>query len=162
MPLNKWLVLLLVLSLGANLAMAGFLAGRAAGDGGGPRLLDPNLRVTRMLLQQLPEERREALRPLVRDQFRSIRPSVGGIREAQRDIEAALVAEPFDPEKLEEALGAFRTHLSRSQETSHAAFVGLARSLSPEERRLLGRALEGSGRHRPHGHPPPGMPAERP
>ena len=106
MPRNKWLVLVLVLSLGANLAMAGFLAGRATGDRGGPRLLDPNLRVTRALLQQLPEERREALRPIVREQLRSIRPSVGGIREAQRDIESALVGEPFDPKKLEAALGA--------------------------------------------------------
>ncbi len=162
MPRNKWLVLLLVLSLGANLAMAGFLAGRATGDRGGARLLDPNLRVTRALLQQLPEERREALRPIVREQLRSIRPSVGGIREAQRDIESALVAEPFEAEELEKALSAFRAHLNRGQETSHAALVGLARSLSPEERRLLGKSLTGSGRHGHHRHPPPGMPAERP
>lgn len=165
MSSNKWLILALVLSLGANLALAGFLAGRASADLSGPRLLDPNLRVSRLLLQQLPEERREALRPLFREQLRSIRPSIDGIRRSQRKIEAALTAEPFDPRALESALEAFRTHLTRSQETSHAAFLSLADSLSPEERRLLGQTLTSQGRHRPHGlpnGPPPGaMPPER-
>jgi uncharacterized membrane protein len=161
MPRNKWLVLALVLSLGANLAMAGFLAGRATADLGGARLVDPNLRVARTLLPKLPEERREVLRPLVRDQLRSMRPSIGAVRQAQRDIETALAAEPFDAEQLETALAAFRKHLNGSQETSHAAFVRLARSLSPDERRLLRQTLATSGRHRPHGHPPPGMPPEQ-
>ena len=161
MSSNKWLILALVLSLGANLGLAGFLAGRASADLGGPRLLDPNLRVSRLLLQQLPEDRRETLRPLFREQLRSIRPSIGGIRQAQREIEAALTAEPFDRRALEAALTAFRTHLNKSQEDSHAAFLSLAGSLSPEERQLLGQTLAGHGRHRPHGPPAGAMPPAR-
>lgn len=159
MPRSKWLILALVLSLSANLAMGGFLAGRATSDLGGPRLLDPNLRVSRLMLQQLPEDRREALRPIIREQLQSIRPSVGGIRRAQREIEAALTAEPFDPQALAQALAAFRTHLNQSQETSHAAFIGLATSLSPAERRLLGQTLAGPGHHDhgPHEHTPSAM-----
>ncbi|NIP16356.1 MAG: periplasmic heavy metal sensor [Pseudomonadales bacterium] len=162
MPRNKWLILALGLSLGANLVMAGFLAGRVTSDQWGPRLLDPNLRGTRVLLDQVPEARREVLRPLVRDQLRSIRPSIGGIRQAQREIEAALTAEPFDAAALKTALAAFRTHLDRSQETSHAAFVRLAGSLSSEERQLLGDGLASHGRHRPRGGPPMTMPPHRP
>ena len=147
MSSNKWLIITLVVSLGANIALVGFLAGRASHFD--PRLgnLDPIMGFAR-ILPELSRERHDVLRPLVREHMRSVRPSAREIRRAQRDLGAALLAEPFERAQMEDALTEFRKHLAHSQVSSHAAFVALVEQLTPGERRLLVEVQQRNPRQR--------------
>ena len=147
MSSNKWLIVTLVVSLGANIALVGFLAGRASQFDLRPGNLDPIMGFAR-ILPELSRERHDVLRPLVREHMRSVRPSVREIRRAQRDLGAALLAEPFERARIEAALTQFREHLARSQVSSHAAFVALVEQLTPGERKLLVEVLQQNPRQR--------------
>jgi uncharacterized membrane protein len=144
---SKWLILALIVSLGANIALVGFLAGRASTIDLRPGGLDPMLGFTH-ILHELPQARHEALRPLVREHMRSVRPSIREIRRAQRELGAAMLAEPFRRADLEAALKGFREHLADSQVTSHTSFVMLVEQLTPDERKLLVEVLQRQPRHR--------------
>ena len=153
---NKWLIAALVISLAANLALAGFVAGRIGAPPPAPAGLDPTLGMFRVL-HDLPEARREALRPEVRASFRGMRDELRRLRNAQRDINEALTAEPFDDEAMAAALARFRAALLDSQEHNHAALIRVAGRMTVEERRLLRDAMtrgrpprerEGSGDRR--------------
>ena len=133
---NKWLILTLIVSLGANIALIGFFAGRASSIDLKPGALDPTLGSAR-ILAELPEDRHATLRPLVREHMRSVRPSIRNIRRAQRELGEAILADRFERAAVESALARFREHLADSQIASHASFVTLVEKLTPAERRLL-------------------------
>ena len=168
MTANKWLVVALVVSVATNFALAGFFIGRASNLELHRTMMDPTLGFSRML-HQLPDGRRSELRPLIRTHFRGMRPSLGGIRRAQGELNAALVADPFDSATLAVALEAFRQHLSENQASSHASLVALVEALEPDERRMLVESMSrGMRDHRNRhqgsgGRPPPrGFPRQGP
>jgi uncharacterized membrane protein len=140
MQTPKWLLIALAISLAANLALGGFLAGRMTGGALRPAPVDPALAFVRVV-RELPDDRQAALAPLVREQFRSARGSVRDLRRAQRDITAALTSEPFDDAALTQALERFRTALLASQEASHATLVPLVAAMTPEERVRFEKAM---------------------
>lgn len=143
---SKWLIAALVLSLAANLALAGFVAGRISGPPPVPAGLDPTLGVFRVL-HALPEARREVLRPEVRAGFRGLRDELRRMRSAQHDINEALTAKPFDPETLAAALARFRAALLDSQEHNHDTLIRIAGRMTAAERQRLRDAMT---RARPH------------
>jgi len=143
---NRWLLLALAASLGLNLVLAGFVVGRLSGPGPVPATLDPSVGMFR-ILPRLPEPRREALKPRVREHFRALRDELRRMRSAQQGINEALTAEPFAAEELTAALARFRAALLASQEQNHDLLVGIADDMSPAERRLLRDAM--TRRHRP-------------
>ena len=150
---SKWLLITLAVSLALNLALIGFVAGRASGPGMRHLAPDPSLGAFR-LVRQLPEERREALRPLLREHYRGIRPKLRALHASQAKIRDALDSEPYDPAELERALDAFRAALLASQEHSHRALIRVASDMSPDERHQLIQAMSWKpGRHQ---NPPPG------
>lgn len=144
---NKWLVAALIISLAANLALAGFVAGRLSGSGPVPAF-DPSLALFRML-RDLPEERREQLRPSLHEHFRSMRGDLRDLRRAQRRIDSALTAGQFDAEALSAALDDFRRALLDNQRDNHAMLVRVASTMSVEERVLLKESMTRRGGHRP-------------
>jgi uncharacterized membrane protein len=136
---NKWLVGGLALSLVLNLLLTGFVIGRLTwGAPGGPP--DPTAGFGR-LLRFLPEERRDALRPLVREEMRAVAREARGLRGEHAAMYAALTAEPFDAAALASALASLRLRLDATQEAAHRSFVALATRLTPEERRELAAAM---------------------
>lgn len=145
---SSWLMVALVASLGLNLALAGFVAGRLSQPGPAPAAMDPSLGMFRVL-RGLPEPRREALRPMVRDHMRELRGALRDMRRAQGRINGALAAEPLDPTALAEALAGFRQTLLSSQELNHALLVRLSERLTREERRLLIDAMSRGQRRAP-------------
>ena len=150
MSKTRWLAVLLAVSLAVNLGLAGFAAGRMfSGFHGGP-LHDPARGLARSL-RGLPDERRDALRPLLRAEMRRIGPSVRELRGAQRDLIELASAEPFDRQALEAALERFRNELLASQERSHRALVEVMAALTEAERRQV---LESMRRHGPPRHRP--------
>jgi uncharacterized membrane protein len=156
---RSWLIAALIASLGINLALGGYLLGRLSGAR--PAAVDPMLSALRMV-RDLPDERRRALRPLLREPFRAMRPDVRRMWAAQTRINAALTAEPFDPDALDAALADFRDALLASQRSSHPGLVRLAGAMTAAERLTLRDAMgsppQRHGRHddrqpREHGVP---------
>lgn len=155
---NKWLIVSLVVSLAVNFALAGFFIGRASNLDLHRPLMDPTLGFSRVL-RQLPDERRAELRPLIRRHFRGMRPSLGGIRKAQSELNEALTADPFDAPRLADALEQFREHLADNQTASHNSLVALVAALKPGERRVLVESMRrGMFDHRDHRQAPPRRP----
>jgi uncharacterized membrane protein len=146
MQTSKWLTISLALSVAINLALVGFLAGRAGLRPGMAMPPDPSLGAFRVL-RQIP------LRPLLREQLEAVRPDLHRLRGAQADVRSALDAEPYDARALEAALAEFREALAASQKHSHEALERLAAHMTREERRQLLAAMDHGPRvHRP---PPP-------
>ena len=144
----RWLAVLLAVSVALNLGLAGFAAGQLfSGARGGP-LHDPAWGLARAL-RALPEERRDALRPMLRSEMRGLGPSLRQLRGAQRRLIESAAAEPFDRSALESALERFRHELLASQQRSHRAFVEVMAVLSAEERQ---RVLESMRRRGPPRH----------
>ena len=131
---TRWLLIALGVSLALNLALAGFLAGRAAGPPflrPSPASFDPTVGLGR-LLRFLPEDRRsEVLHGIAR---RDIRKSLASVRQTQRALARHLSREPFDEQALAATLNRFRDQFAASQAASHAAFVAAAGRLTPAER----------------------------
>ncbi|MDE0691720.1 MAG: periplasmic heavy metal sensor [Gammaproteobacteria bacterium] len=140
---SKWLIAALAVSLILNLVLVGFFVGRESGPPAWTQArMDPSFGLARAL-RFLPEERRDALfgDEEARDIRRSLSRSMRGMRRHQRAIQAALTAEPFDPDALATAFAAFRHDMDEAQTRNHGLFVRIARDLAPEERDQLRRAL---------------------
>lgn len=141
---RKWLVIGLIASVAVNLALGGFLAGHASRGGPSAVTLDPSLGLFRVV-RELPEDRRESFRPVVREHFQSIRRDLRRMRKAQGSINRALEQAPFEPEALDAALDGFRAALLEVQQENHALLVRVAESMTPEERQALREVMT---RHR--------------
>ena len=140
---SKWLIAALAVSLILNLALVGFFVGRLSGPPAWTQArMDPSFGLARAL-RFLPEERRDALfgDDEARDIRRSLSRSMRGMRQHQRAIQAALTAEPFDPDALAAAFASFRQGMDEAQARNHGLFVRIAADLTPEERDQLRRAL---------------------
>ncbi|MEM9624326.1 MAG: periplasmic heavy metal sensor [Pseudomonadota bacterium] len=140
---SKWIAVVLVVSLALNLALGGFLLGRASGMG---PAADPTHMFPRWA-RSLPEPRREAVRPLIREYFTSVRPNLRQLREQRRVVHQAIRAEPFDAQVLEDALAEMRGLQDEIFMVSDQSFVRFVAQLDPAERAQLA--------NRPHRKPPP-------
>jgi uncharacterized membrane protein len=141
MPSSKWLITALVISLVANLVLAGVLLGRTTSSVTPARIgPDPAAMYFRML-GFLPDERREALMPIVRGHLSEVRPEVRETRHHLRGMFEALTSEPFDAERLETKLAELRRVHAITQQKSHRSFVELASAMSHEEREAMADAL---------------------
>lgn len=161
MKTNKWLILGLVVSIAVNLALLGFMAGRASVHQFRPPVMDTMMGVGR-ILHDLPSERREQLKPKMRQFMRDLRPDIRAIRSAQQQMRDAIVADPFVAENLRLALIEFSTRLGNSQTNSHQAFVDLISAFTPTERTMLVERLQHGPQSRPtyrynHRPPEPGL-----
>ncbi|MEY2933587.1 MAG: hypothetical protein RL033_4336 [Pseudomonadota bacterium] len=146
---QRWLTIVLAVSVGLNLFFLGISAarwwqhqswrsehwGRAAsadargqgGDGGRPEPRRGGSRRGRGgPLSWMTEAERAELRPK--------REAMVGIRH---DAEQVLGAEPFDAAKFQSTLQALRAETAQIQTTVHEKLVQRAATLSPEERRKL-------------------------
>lgn len=144
MHARRWLLVALILSLAGNIALAGFVAGRMSMPGPLPASFDPSIGLFRVL-HQLPDARREALRPVLREHFHALRQDLAALRTSQRRINAVLEEPDYDPAELSRALGEFRSALLASQQVSHESLVRVASAMTPQERLLLRDAMTRRG-----------------
>ena len=149
----RWLVAALVVSLLVNLVLVGFMAGRFSA-GQRPHF-DPMMGI-RAPTRFLAEERREELKPVIR-QFREALPSLRHLRGTQRrTLRTPSPADPFEREPLEESARQFQEQSTRRQQAGHAAFVNLVEALTPEEDApVCSRAMRARKRERRRDGPPP-------
>jgi len=152
---RRGLKIALLCSLAVNLALLGFVAGRLGPPGGQRPALDP-VRAFVPFLRELPQSRRDELRPLLRERLAGRRGDLQRLREVQQDVRRALTAEPFDAGELAGALASQRALLGAHHRVSHETFVALVSRLSAAERKALSERLrQGRGRPGPAGGPPP-------
>ena len=153
---SKWLIVVLVVSIGINLALAGFLVGRHSGDAvrGDPTSMFPRW------FRTLPESRRDELRGDMINHIKAMRPKVRLMREHHNALVQAIAAEPFELNALQEVLTSMRQQNMQVQQTSHEGFAEFVAQLNRAERQQLAadmrRPRRGfADRHRP---PPSGPP----
>jgi uncharacterized membrane protein len=141
---RKTLVWLLAASVIVNLFFVAFGATRMLrSERREPRAA--MFRLGRALGKDAPPEVRRAMR----EHMEGARPHRRALREARREVRAALEAEPFDPERLEAALAGLREHSQRAQQAMHAGLTAIAKELTPEQRRQLAQENLGRSKRRP-------------
>ena len=147
---SRWWIIVLVISLGLNLALAGYIAGRfsPAADWASLHRGLPHW------AQTLPPERRDVLRPRLREYMRSMRGARRELRSTNQAVQAALTADPFEPQVLAAALQQLREQQAATMREGHTAFVATISELSARERRQLAEQMLRQ-RHRPPRHPRP-------
>ena len=170
---RRWiwgLSLALLVSVGINLVVAGFVVGRG--------LAPPERRMGR-LVEHIAAKLPDADQPILRQAFRAeeaaMRARSAELREARRAVRAVLRAEPFDPAALEAALERQRREMDAMMGSIHATVRDIAPRLSPEGRKRLAeigppdhrdRRAEERQRRReaedPDDGPPPGPPGMLP
>ncbi len=136
------LLVLLALSLSANMLVVGFAAGRAitGNDGGGQSggqslgAQAVNMSGMEQLLRRLPDD----IRPIVRAEFDSRTSEVRGLfvalRQARLGIATVLLAEPFDRAALDGQLQQVRDRTTDIQETLHDIFATALATLDADQR----------------------------
>ena len=100
---TKWLIGALTVSVVVNLLLTGFVVGRMSGDFGIRGGIGPVPQLK--FLEE--DRRREVLQGL--ETRRAMKPKLRKLRSAQRDMRAALIAEPFErrpcPRRLQNSAG---------------------------------------------------------
>ena len=133
---------LLIVSLAANLLVAGLLAGaiwrgrpaamlNATAGGGGANLVG--------YVSSLPSERRRDLFAKGQSNRGELAPLRQGIREARRGMLEALTAEPFDKQRFNDAQARLLDAEIRQRTAMRSIIGDLAAGMTPEERRSFVR-----------------------
>ena len=142
---RKWIQLLLVASLGLNLAIASFAIGVSI-KGPPERKAPQNQDAIAFLSFALPtEHRREIRRELVSRQD-DLRPNREALRGLRAEMINALEQDPFDIEKVEILLERQRTHFLSLGELAHDALIRRIAALTVEERKDYVNSLRREGR----------------
>ena len=142
----RWLTIALVASLALNLALVGYMVGKAAGPPflrPPPTSFDPTVGLGRLLRFLPAERRREVLAGTARQ---DIRESLATARRTARTLHRQLGQAPFDEQALAATLQRFRDDFAESQARSHAAFVAAAAALTPAERQRFTKSLRKEAR----------------
>ncbi len=140
---GRILKLLLVVSLGVNLAIGGLALGVWAFDK--PRRPQSPDAVV-FLSYALPKEHRDALREQLvsrRAELRANRAALGSLRQ---QMIKALQAEPFDISKVREILQRQRERFLALGELAHSALLERIAMLTPEERAIYVESLKRQAR----------------
>ena len=142
----RWLRIVLVVSLGVNLAVAGLAIGSAykwRTDGGPPRSVD--LTPGPLSRALTPEDRRAVIEEM-RARGEGQRPGFREIRGRSEDLLILLRADDFDAGAFAETLDGIRDMALSFQEDGQAAIIARISEMSPEDRRALADRLEEQSR----------------
>ncbi len=131
---KPWMKILLVISLGMNLAVVGLVIG-AKISGHGPRgMSHANGSGMRALMHALPNSKRADVRKYFHENRDKIRAKDDVMRTSLDNIATAITAQPFDANVLNEAFSAQRAHIVTMTENAQQAFVVIIASMTDKER----------------------------
>lgn len=143
--LGKWMMALLVASVGANLFLGGLLVGRWVAPRpmtmAGPPMGGPPDRTLRgpidRMAQSLPAEQRAEFERALTQRRREAAEAGRAMQEARMKVRDALIAERFDRAALDLALVELRAQNDRLQKSFHDGIADAAQRLPLEARRRL-------------------------
>ena len=142
----RWLRVVLVLSLGLNLAVAGLAIGSAykwRSEGGPPRSFDLSLGP---LSRALAPEDRRAVTEEIRRRGDGEQPDFRDIRRRSEALLALLRAEEFDAQAFADGLDEIRGMALAFQKVGQVALIERISAMSPEARRALADRFEDQSR----------------
>ena len=144
---SGWILkLVLVISLGVNLAIGGLALGVWAIDK--PKR-PPSPDAVAFLSFALPKEHRDALRKQLVSRRAELRANRAAIHDLRREMIAALQAEPFDITVIEDILQRQRERFLALGELAHNALLERIELLTPEERAIYVESLKRQDRRLP-------------
>ena len=152
---RRWLRPLLIVSLGLNLLFVGLVAGRIWNHGFERRAAAHSQVVTgaiEKLIEDIPEAKRLRARELLKRHRAAIGPLRGELREARNKVRDAALADPYNEEKLAEALGRLRELRSGMHQSLHRTMMGLMKDLTLKERQKLVKNIRAGFKNRRRGH----------
>lgn len=142
----RWMRLLLIVSLGLNLLVAGAVVGVVLRGGPPPRLAEG----VSPLIGALPEADRRAILREVRERGPDIRENRGRLRDAFQSVLSEIRAEPLNPEALKAALDAQDSALKARFVIGREAVVARLAAMSHDDRMAFADRLEDMVRRGPH------------
>lgn len=148
---GKWLMLALLISVGANMFMGGLLAGRYAHPGPEPLPLAgpgappagpgqgeaPIGNAIRRIAASLPDDQRTVFEQAFVNRRRDIAQATFALREARLRLRDALTAEPFDRARVDQGFAELRRRNDELQHVLHDAATEGAAGLPIEARRRI-------------------------
>ena len=147
---RRWVLPLLIVSLGLNLLFIGLVAGRMWAGFDGPRGA-PHRIVTRAVEKfygELPDSKKQRADELLQRQRKNNKALRGDLRKARKEAKDAALATTYDEEKLAAALARLREIRTSQHKAMHAMMLELLTDLSLEERKILIRYIRAE--FRPH------------
>jgi Spy/CpxP family protein refolding chaperone len=140
---SKWWQVLLIASLALNLLIGGAVATRWATHGGPDRMMGASYiqLIPRRFFADMPRERRKVLLDIMRkyrDDFRGDREAS---EQAAVKLADAIVAEPYDVEKVKLVVGDFSSQNGKLAARGGDAALEILSVLTPEERQSLAAAI---------------------
>ena len=151
----RWLKLTLILSLAANLGVAGVIGGAA--------LRAPNLQRNTieapegvaMLARAMPLAHQRELRETLRTGRDNLRPDRQELRLLRDRFIAALKAEPFDIDDVNSVFADQREMLSKLTAAGHDAVIEQIETMNSQDREAYIKRLLGNDQHPTNRQPPP-------
>lgn len=143
---SGWLKLVLIGSLALNLLVAGGALGSwwTHGRHGGPfgnRMLGVPRGGEEVgiagFARQLPAERRQVIRKILRETKPDFAPLREEVRNARKAAAEVLASDPFDATKVRDAFAAIDAAEARLRSAARESVIKAAESMAPEERRAL-------------------------
>ena len=149
----RWGRITLIVSLALNLLFVGAIGGSMwamwAGYWGGPRH-HAFAGAIRHLMQELPAERRQVARDVLKRHRAEIRPLRREVRKSRRAAARIMRQDPFDEAAFRAALGDMQKSELKIRTAIGEIAVDLAKTLTQDERRELLRGLARHGRFGRH------------
>ncbi len=147
---SRLLAIALAISVLLNVFALGFLIGRTRLAPPPPLRPGEAIRLDlRAIGEALPKSERRELRRALSERRDELRRRLADLRRAQREVDAALAADPFDPGRLEAAYARLREASAAILEPVQRTMVIFAEKLDSEQRRTLAEHLARM-RHRWH------------
>lgn len=138
----RWMKVVLVVSVGLNLVVAGLVIGHAAFGPGFGRHYWAVGAAGREFWKGLPRERRGELRILLRDSGDRFRPGSRNAVQAVRNLSAAIAATPYDRARVEAALASLAAALDEMRTAGEGMVLEVLDRLDDEERARLGAIVD--------------------
>lgn len=146
--------LLLIVSLALNLALGAGLGwwawqnhrsqNMSSMRGGGRPMFHPDA-----LRGALQGDRGELVDRVLAHHRERMRRQIQDLRQARREVQAAMLAEPFEREQLDTAFSNLRVAETMTATEAHALVADLVEQAEPRERQRMARLVDGGrGRHR--------------
>lgn len=142
---GRWKTVVLIISLALNLAVAGLVIGavvnRAKYDRDAPRISGEVDGYGPVVAALAPEDRDE-LRDRLRGEGHRFRDNRREVRESFRQVLAALKADPFDRERVEDLMRAQQERLGDQVRLLNSALLDQVSQMNADERRAMADRLE--------------------
>lgn len=135
---TRGLILLLIVSLGANLFLGGLVAGRFLGEA---TQGSQTRRSIQAMLAPLPADKRELVRREINTVMPEVRQQLAALQKARATLAEELAKSGLDNGAIERGFAAVRTHTNAIRAAFQQAIVRALPALSQAERRAFVQAL---------------------